>query len=84
LVVEIADSSLPTDRLTKATIYAAAGIAEYWIVNLRDGVVEVLRDPDRAARQYREATRVPREGRLTLAAFEAVVAVDALLPARRR
>lgn len=84
LVVEIADSSLPTDRLTKAAIYAAAGIAEYWIVNLRDDVVEVFRDPDRAARRYREAARVPREGRLTLAAFDAVVAVDALLPARRR
>jgi Uma2 family endonuclease len=83
LIVEVADSSLPTDRLTKAAIYAAAGIAEYWIVNLRDDAVEVHRDPDSAAARYRQTHRVPREGRLTLAAFGAVVAVDALLPARR-
>ena len=46
LVVEVAASSLPQDRLTKARIYAAAGVPEYWIVNLRDDVVEVYRAPD--------------------------------------
>jgi Uma2 family endonuclease len=49
LVIEIADSSLAQDRLGKARIYAAAGIHEYWIVNLVDEVVEVMRDPDPAA-----------------------------------
>ena len=39
LLVEIADTSLPQDRLTKSRIYAAAGIPEYWIVNLRDQCV---------------------------------------------
>jgi len=34
LVVEVSDSSLPQDRLTKARIYAGAGIPEYWIVDL--------------------------------------------------
>jgi Uma2 family endonuclease len=37
LVVEVADSSLLQDRLTKAPLYAAAGIPEYWLVNLRAG-----------------------------------------------
>ncbi len=37
LVVEVADSSLAQDRITKAAMYAAAGIPEYWIVNLRGG-----------------------------------------------
>ena len=31
LVVEVADSSLGQDRLTKASIYAASGVPEYWI-----------------------------------------------------
>ena len=52
LVVEVADSSLPQDRLTKTAIYAAAAIPEFWIVNLRDGVVEVFRDPMPSERRY--------------------------------
>src|SRR5262245_19953782 len=52
LVVEVADSSLAQDRLTKAAMYAAAGIPEYWIVNLRDDCVEVLRAPAREQRRY--------------------------------
>ena len=31
LVVEVSDSSLKMDRLTKAMVYAAAGVPEYWI-----------------------------------------------------
>ena len=45
LVIEISDSSLAYDRGDKATMYAEAGIADYWIVNLRDRVVEVFREP---------------------------------------
>lgn len=46
LIIEVADSSLSYDRGDKAAIYAQAGIADYWIVNLRDRVVEVHRDPE--------------------------------------
>jgi Uma2 family endonuclease len=45
LVIEIADSSLRYDRLTKAALYADAEIPEYWIVNLVDDVIEVFRQP---------------------------------------
>jgi Uma2 family endonuclease len=44
LVIEVADSSLPTDRY-KAGIYAAAGIPVYWIVNLVERLVEVYSTP---------------------------------------
>lgn len=44
LVIEIADSSLRLDR-RKAGIYAAAGVQEYWIVNLTDRCVEIHRKP---------------------------------------
>ena len=46
LVVEVADSSLHFDRREKGSLYARARIAEYWIVNLIDRVLEVYRDPE--------------------------------------
>jgi Uma2 family endonuclease len=45
LVVEVADSSLRRDRSLKKRIYAAAGIAVYWIVNLLDNQIEVYTEP---------------------------------------
>ncbi len=41
LIIEVADSSLPTDRVTKARLYAETGMPEYWIVNVRDRHIEV-------------------------------------------
>ena len=46
LVVEVADSSLHFDRRDKGSLYARARIAEYWIVNLIDRLLEVYRDPE--------------------------------------
>lgn len=45
LVVEVADSSLTYDRGEKASLYARSGIAEYWIVNVPDRVLEVHKEP---------------------------------------
>lgn len=45
LVVEVADTSLENDREIKLPVYAAAGIEDYWIVNLVDNQVEVYRQP---------------------------------------
>jgi Uma2 family endonuclease len=45
LVLEVADSSLDFDRLHKASLYARAGVEDYWIVNLIDRVLEVYREP---------------------------------------
>lgn len=45
LVVEVSDTTLPDDRLDKGSLYASAGIRDYWIVNLVDNVVEGYRDP---------------------------------------
>lgn len=45
LVIEIADTSLHRDRNWKKRIYARAGIACYWVVNLIDGCVEVFAEP---------------------------------------
>src|SRR5581483_8823648 len=59
LVIEVSDSTLATDREVKGPLYAQAGIAEYWIVNLVDGQVEVHRDPTPNGYQ---TTRVLRRG----------------------
>ena len=81
LVVEVADSSLPQDRLTKARMYAAAGILEYWIVNLRDDRVEVLREPNPPTAAYASVTLARRGDRLSVVSSpEAAVDVDDLLP----
>ena len=45
LVVEVADSSLSFDRQNKGSLYARAGVPDYWIVNLIDRVLEVHRTP---------------------------------------
>lgn len=45
LVIEVADTSLETDRTEKLSIYAEAGIADYWIVNLMNKQIEVYRQP---------------------------------------
>lgn len=53
LVIEVSLDSLASDRTRKAAIYAEAGIAEYWIVDLAGRRVEVRRGPDAATRAYR-------------------------------
>jgi Uma2 family endonuclease len=84
LVVEVADSSLLQDRLTKAAVYAAAGIPEYWLVNLRDDCIEVFRAPDTGMRRYAEPGTRRRGEQLDLVAFpDAKVSVSDLLPGER-
>jgi len=81
LVVEVADSSLPQERLTKSRIYAAAGIPEYWIVNLRDRRLEIFTKPDVAAKVYAETRPAGLDERVGLVAMAgAFVEVSSLFP----
>ncbi|MBB6049162.1 Uma2 family endonuclease [Armatimonas rosea] len=45
LVVEVSDTTLEYDQVVKAPIYAAAGIEDYWIININERTVEVRRQP---------------------------------------
>ena len=45
LIVEVALSGLAMARGRKASAYARGGIADYWIVNLIDRVLEIYREP---------------------------------------
>ena len=44
-LIEYSDSSLAKDLGTKTKIYASAGIQEYWVVNIQEGVLIVFRLP---------------------------------------
>jgi len=45
LVVEVSDTTLYYDKRRKAALYAEAGIADYWIINLSNRTLEVRRSP---------------------------------------
>jgi Uma2 family endonuclease len=45
LLVEVADATEDFDRSTKLSLYARAGISEYWVVSLPDERVYVHREP---------------------------------------
>lgn len=62
LVIEVADTSIMIDRGTKLPLYARAGIAEVWIVDLTASAIEVYRRP--GPEGYRETKRVSGGGRL--------------------
>ncbi len=85
LIVEVAQSRLAFDRGDKASLYARAGVGDYWIVTLIDRVVEVHRDPRPATVLYGwryASVRVARPGEAVtpLALPEASVQVADLLP----
>jgi Uma2 family endonuclease len=45
LLVEVSEASLEYDREDKLPAYGRAGVAEVWIVNLRDMTLEIHREP---------------------------------------
>ncbi|QJW93186.1 Uma2 family endonuclease [Frigoriglobus tundricola] len=45
LIVEIADTSLAIDTGDKASLYAAAGITDYWVIDVIDRRLHLFRDP---------------------------------------
>lgn len=86
LLVEVADSSLAFDRDKKGSLYARAGVADYWIVNLVDRMLEVYRDPGpdpTAAHGWRYRSRLtlsPAETLAPLALPTVRLSVSELLP----
>jgi Uma2 family endonuclease len=45
LTIEVSESSLGIDRRRKGSVYARAGLTDYWVLNLVDRVLEVYREP---------------------------------------
>lgn len=79
LVVEIARTSLARDKGPKALIYGLADVAEYWIVNHVDEVVEVYRD--RHGGEWRSRSTHGRGAHIAMLAFpDVTIAVTDILP----
>jgi Uma2 family endonuclease len=80
LAVEVADSSVSIDLNRKADLYANAGVAEYWVLDLNRRMMVTHRQPVdghyRQIRKFGEEDRVSPEGR------EESILVKELLPAR--
>jgi Uma2 family endonuclease len=79
LVVEVADATIALDRQQKASLYARAGIPEYWILNLIDRCLEIYRDP--SSRGYLSVNRTEASGTVfVLSKPETAISIADLLP----
>jgi Uma2 family endonuclease len=57
LLIEVADTSLDFDVTMKAALYAAAGIADYWVIDLVSRAVIVFREPRSGGYESRSTHR---------------------------
>jgi Uma2 family endonuclease len=86
LVVEVANTTLAFDTTTKAELYATAGIADYWVLDLENRQIHVFRDPaplpaGHGATAYQtHLTLSPTDTVSPLAAPGAPILVSDLLP----
>lgn len=84
IVVEVADITLDQDITTKAELYATAGIADYWVVDVENNRLLVFRDPQPIAAggvAYRTSlTRYPGDPISLLAVPNTLIPVADLLP----
>jgi Uma2 family endonuclease len=59
IIIEVADTTVLTDRSVKVPLYARAGIPETWLVNIPKEFIEVYFDP--AQGKYRKSRKFKRE-----------------------
>lgn len=86
LIVEIAESSYRIDREYKASLYARAGITDYWIVDVAGSALEVHREPGASAEapygwRYRNITTLRPPATVTpLVSPDSAIPIAMLLP----
>ena len=85
LIIEISNATLAYDRREKASLYAKAGILDYWIINPKQNQVEVHRQPAPDAAQpfgygYGEVTIHGADAVIQPLAAPQPVAAASLLP----
>jgi Uma2 family endonuclease len=79
-LIEYSYTSLKKDLEPKAKIYAAAGIIEYWVVNLKTLELVVMRDPMRDEYQTRFTIK---QGIVNPVAFPSVALLDSAIAVER-
>ena len=81
LLVEVSDSTLRYDRDVKMQLYAAAGVPEAWLVNLRDDWIESHTEPTPDG--YRVTQRYELGDTIAPQAFpDLAIPVERIIPPR--
>ncbi len=81
--MEVADTTLYTDHKQKASAYAKAGVADYWVLNVSKRQVHVFREPD--SENYQQKTLLNEDAVLSLVAFpEIEIPMTQLFPLKKR
>jgi Uma2 family endonuclease len=78
LLIEVADSSLATDRTVKLPLYARAGIPEVWLVDVDAGMVDAYRTPSASGYLLRQRY-LPGQTISALGELAITVAVNEIL-----
>ncbi len=77
LIIEISDTTLGRDRVTKSLAYAKAGIQQYLVLNLQNETLEEYREPSEDGYQFKRTLR--KGDSLNLMAFpKAEIKIDDL------
>lgn len=78
LLVEVADTTVETDRNVKISLYAESGISEVWLVDINEQCVEIYRDP--LSTGYQNVQKFQRCQTLSIQAFPNInMAADEVL-----
>ena len=81
MLVEVSDSTLRYDRDVKLSLYAAAGVPETWLVNLREDWVESNTEP--SPEGYRATRRYALGDTIAPQAFpDLAIPIDRIIPPR--
>lgn len=81
LAVEVADSSLRYDRITKARVYASHGVREYWVVEVGGRRLHLFRDPLAAEGRFASVQQIEAPFTVTMQALPQVsIASDEIWP----
>ena len=78
LLVEVADTTVETDRNVKIPLYAEGGISEVWLVDINEQCIEIYRDP--LSTGYQSVQKFQRGQTLSIQAFPDIdITVDEVL-----
>lgn len=83
LLLEVSDTTLRYDRGTKAWLYAANAVPDYWLINLGARTLEVRRRPESGTYQSADVYS-ETEAVAPLAVPDAPIRVADLLPLEQR
>jgi Uma2 family endonuclease len=70
LLIEVSDTTLPTDRHTKLPLYAQHGIPEFWLIDVDDRRLHVFRNP--TSTTYAEVTSPHAPSAISIASLPGI------------